>query len=290
MTKQQWKERLDKGIVYMDGATGSNLQKKGMKRGTCAEKWILEHEDMVYELQKQYLEVGSHILLAPTFMANRFYLGKYGLENQIEEINTRLVQISKRAAGQNGLVAGNMTTTGRRSAPIGTVAFQEFVDLYQEQAQHLVKAGVDLFCIETMLDLEEAKSCILAIKEVCDLPIFVSMIYTEDGRTICGTDMEIVIKTFEQLRVDAVGMNCIKGKTMLPLLREMKQYTKMPILVKPNAGLPEYIDGKNVYPVTPEQFAYEGQQLVEEGASIIGGCCGTTPEYIKLLVERTIRK
>lgn len=291
MTKQQWNELLEQGIVYMDGATGTNLQKQGMETGVCPEKWILEHEDVVYEMQKQYFEAGSHIVLAPTFTANRIKLEEYGLADQIEEINYRLVQISKKAANGKGLVAGDMTMTGEQLYPMGTLDFEELVEIYKEQASYLVKAGVDLFCVETMMSLNEARACLIAIKEVCDLPVIVSMTYNEDGRTLYGTDPVTAVIVLENLGADAVGINCSTGpEEMLPLIQKMKQYTGVPLLAKPNAGLPELIDGQTVYAMTPEQFAHYGEQLVEAGASILGGCCGTTKEHIKQLVERTKEK
>ena len=288
MTKQEWESLIQQGIVYMDGATGTNLQQRGMATGECPETWILEHEDIVYELQKQYFEAGSHIVLAPTFTANRVKLEEYGLADRIEEINTRLVQISKRAAKGKGFVAGDMTMTGEQLYPMGTMQFEELVDIYKEQARYLVKAGVDLFCIETMMSLNEARACLIAIKETCDLPVIVSMTYNEDGRTLYGTDPITAVIVLENLGADAVGINCSTGpEEMLPLIQKMKQYAGIPILAKPNAGLPELIDGNTHYAMTPEEFAQYGQQLVEAGASILGGCCGTTNEHIECLVEKT---
>ena len=289
MTKEQFKQLLEQGIVYMDGATGSNLQAKGMEMGVCPETWILEHEEVLYQLQKEYFKAGSHIVLAPTFTANRVKLREYGLEEQIKEINHRLVAISKRSAGKNGYVAGDMTMTGEQLYPMGTMQFEELVDIYKEQANYLVEAGVDLFCVETMMSLSEARACLIAIKETCDLPVIVSMTYNEDGRTLYGTDPVTAVIVLENLGADAIGINCSTGpKEMIPLIESMKQYASIPILAKPNAGLPELVDGKTIYDMTPEAFAQYGEELVKAGASILGGCCGTTPEHIKALVDKTV--
>lgn len=288
MTKEQFRQLQAQGVVYMDGATGTNLQAKGMEMGVCPETWILEHKDVMYELQKSYVDAGSQIILAPTFTANRVKLEEYGLEHKIKEINNELVQLSKRAAGQKAYVAGDMTMTGQQLYPMGTMQFEDLVMIYKEQAAYLVEAGVDLFFIETMMSLAEARACVIAIKETCDLPIMVSMTYNEDGRTLYGTDPVTALVVLENLGVDAIGMNCSTGpEEMLPLIQAMKQYASIPIIAKPNAGLPELIDEKTVYQMTPQQFAQYGERLIEVGACIVGGCCGTTPEHIKALVDKT---
>ena len=227
MTKEQLKQLLEQGIVYIDGATGTNLQKAGMETGECPEKWILDHEDVMVDLQKSYFDAGSHIVLAPTFTANRVKLEEYGLADRIEEINKRLVAISKKAANGRGYVAGDMTMTGEQLYPIGTLRFEELVDIYKEQARYLVEAGVDLFFIETMMSLSEARACVLAIKETTDLPIFVSMTYNEDGRTLYGTDPVTATIVLENLGVDAVGINCSTGpKEMIPEICGDSNYCK----------------------------------------------------------------
>lgn len=288
MTKEQLKQLIEQGIVYIDGATGTNLQKAGMETGECPEKWILDNEDVMIDLQKSYFDAGSHIVLAPTFTANRVKLEEYGLADRIEEINKRLVAISKKAANGRGYVAGDMTMTGKQLYPIGTLRFEELVDIYKEQAKYLAEAGVDLFFIETMMSLSEARACVLAIKETTDLPIFVSMTYNEDGRTLYGTDPVTATIVLENLGVDAIGINCSTGpKEMIPLIEDIKKYAGIPIIAKPNAGLPELVDGETIYAMTSEEFAQYGKELIKAGASMLGGCCGTTPEHIKALVEAT---
>lgn len=288
MTREEFRSLLEQGIVYLDGATGSNLQQRGLEVGVCPEAWILENEDVLYELQKEYFDAGSNIVLSPTFTGNRIKLEEYGLGDRIEEINHRLVAISKRAANGRGYVAGDMTMTGEQLYPMGTMEFEELVDIYKEQATHLVNAGVDLFFVETMMSLSEARACLIAIKEVCDLPVIISMTYQEDGRTLYGTDPVTATIVLENLGVDAIGINCSTGpKEMISLIKEMKQYAGIPIVAKANAGLPQLIDGNTTYPMKADEFAQYGKELVEAGVSVLGGCCGTTPEHIKRLVEET---
>ena len=190
MTREEFQRLCRERIVFLDGATGTNLQKAGMPTGVCPEAWILEHPDTMMQLQKAYFEAGSDIVLAPTFTANRIKLDEYGLVDKIEEMNHQLVAISKAAAGDRGLVAGDMTMTGRQLAPMGDMGFEELIDIYKEQAKILYEAGVDLFVVETMMSLAETRAAVLAIKETCDLPIMVSMTFDEKGKTLYGNTPE----------------------------------------------------------------------------------------------------
>lgn len=288
MTKSELKELLKKGPVYLDGATGTNLQMAGMPTGVCPEDWILKHEDVMEDLQRRYFEAGSHIVLAPTFTGNRIKLAEYGLEDQIEKINTALVGISRRAAGENGYVAGDLTMTGEQLYPMGTLTLEELIDIYKEQVSYLLKAGVDLFIVETMMSLAEARAALLAIKESCDLPVMVSMTYNEDGRTLYGTDPSTATVVLQSLGADVIGINCSTGPAeMISLIKEMRRYAQVPIMAKPNAGLPVLKDGITVYEMTAEEFAEFGAEMVSAGASIVGGCCGTTPAHIRALFEKT---
>lgn len=286
MTREEFKQLTGRGPVILDGATGTNLQKAGMPVGVCPEKWILEHPDVLVELQERYVEAGTNILFAPTFTANRIKLEEYGLADELVSMNRELVALSKRAAAGKALVAADLTMTGRQLYPIGEMMFEELVTIYREQAQVVYEAGVDLFVVETMMSLQECRAAVLAIREVCELPIMVSLTYNEDGRTLYGTDPVTAIVTLQSLGADAVGLNCSTGpEAMLPLVAQMADYATVPILAKPNAGLPELVDGVTVYRTTPEEFAAVGAELVKTGAAIIGGCCGTTPEHIKALTR-----
>ncbi len=287
MTREEFKELVKNGPVILDGATGSNLQNAGMPVGVCPEQWILEHPQTMIDLQRAYVEAGTQILLAPTFTANRIKLEEYGLADKLVEMNHQLVAISKEAAGGKALVAGDITMTGQQLYPMGELQFEELVDIYKEQVKVVADAGVDLFIIETMMSLQETRAAVLAIRETCDLPIMASMTYNEDGRSLYGTDPVTAVVTLQSLGADAVGMNCSTGpEEMLEPIRQTVEYAYVPVLAKPNAGLPELEDGVTVYKTTPEEFAEVGAKLVEEGVSIIGGCCGTTPAHIKALADK----
>lgn len=287
MTREAFRELVKKGPVLLDGATGTNLQKAGMPVGVCPEQWILENSEVLIDLQKRYVEAGTDILFAPTFTASRIKLKEYGLEDHLEEMNRKLVALSKEAAkGTNALVAGDLTMTGEQLYPLGDLMFEDLVDVYKEQAKIIAEAGADLFVVETMMSLQECRAAVLAIREVCDLPIMVSLTYNEDGRTLYGTDPVTAVVVMQSLGADAVGMNCSTGpEAMLEPIAKMAEYATIPLLAKPNAGMPELIDGQTVFNVEPEEFAEVGKKLVEEGAAIIGGCCGTTPEHIRALKE-----
>lgn len=286
MTKQEFRKRIENGPLILDGATGTMLQKAGMPIGVCPEEWILENKEVMVKLQQDYVAAGSDIVYAPTFTANRIKLEEYGLEDHIVRMNEELVALSKEAVGDKALVAGDITMTGLQLYPIGDFMFDELVEVYKEQASILAKAGVDLFVVETMMSLQECRAAVLAIQEVCDLPIMVSLTYNEDGRTLYGTDPATATVVLQSLGIDAIGINCSTGpEEMITPVVKMTEYATIPVFAKPNAGLPELEDGVTVYKTTPEEFAAVGKKLVEAGAAILGGCCGTTPEHIRALKE-----
>lgn len=286
MTRQEFAELTKNGPVILDGATGTNLQNAGMPVGVCPEQWILENPDVMVKLQEDYVAAGTNILYAPTFTANRIKLEEYGLQDRLEEMNRELIAISKRAAKGRALVAADMTMTGQQLYPIGDLMFEELVDVYKEQARVMAEAGADLFVVETMMSLQECRAAVLAIKEVCDLPVMVSLTYNPDGRTLYGTEPATATVVLQGLGADAIGINCSTGpEDMIEPVRQMAQFATIPILAKPNAGLPELENGKTVYRTDAAEFASWGKKLVEAGAAIIGGCCGTTPEHIRALSE-----
>ncbi len=286
MTREELYQLMEGGPVILDGATGSNLQKEGLLPGVCPEQWILEHEDKLIDLQKRFVDAGSKIIYAPTFTANRIKLEEYGLESKIKEINQSLVKLSKQAAGEKAFVAGNLTMTGQSLAPMGPMLFENLINIYKEQAKYLEEAGCDLFVVETMMSLGEARAALLAIKEVSQLPVMVSMTFQEDGRTLYGTDPLTALVVLQSLGADVVGMNCSTGpKEMLPLIEAIKDYADVPLMVKANAGLPELVDGKTVFPMNAHEFAAYGPKFIEAGAAFVGGCCGSTPEHIQRLAE-----
>ena len=288
MNKKEFQEFTKNKLIYLDGATGSNLQAHGMPTGVCPEKWILENEDVLINLQREFVKAGSNIVYAPTFTANRIKLKEYGLENDIARINEELLALSKKAVENKAFVAADMTMTGRQLEPVGDMPFEELVDVYKEQATILSKAGADLFVVETMMSIKEARAALIAIKEVCDLPVMVTLSFREEGRTFYGTSPEAAVVTLQSLGADAIGANCSTGPdSMVDIISRMKKYASVPIIAKPNAGLPRLEEGKTVYTMEKEDFADWSLKLVKAGASIIGGCCGTRPDHIEEVVKRT---
>ena len=287
MTKAEFVRLINEnGPIILDGATGTNLMEAGMPIGVCPEQWVMEHPEVLLKMQREYVEAGSHIVYAPTFTGNRIKLEEYGLQDRLVEINTTLVKLSKQAVDGKALVAGDMTMTGQQLFPMGELMFEELVDVYKEQAGVLAEAGVDLFVVETMMSLQECRAAVLAIREVCDLPILVTLTYNEDGRTLFGTPPETAVVVLQSLGVDAIGVNCSTGPMeMVPLVETMAEYSTVPLIAKPNAGLPELEGKKTVYRMTPEEFAEAGVALVKAGAAIVGGCCGTTKEHIRALAD-----
>lgn len=288
-----FREYLKQGFVILDGATGSNLQEHGMQAGDCPETWILEHPDVFVELQKGYIEAGSDVLYAPTFTCNRIKLAEYGLESRQKELTGRLVGLSRRAVAESGTerkiyIAGDMTMTGEQLYPIGTLPFEELIDVYKEQALFLQEAGVDLFAVETMMSLQECRGALLAIRETCGegMPVLVTLTFQEDMRTLYGTGPETAVIVLEAMGADAVGLNCSTGPDkMTEIVERMSKVSGIPLVVKPNAGLPQLVDGKTVYGMGPGEFAEAMMPLVDLGATVLGGCCGTTPEHIRCLKE-----
>ncbi len=292
MNKQQFQEYLRKSIRYLDGATGSNLMKEGMPAGVCPEQWILEHREVCLKLQKEYVAAGTDILYCPTFSGNRVKLSEYHLEDHMEEMITALVGISREAAGsadRKVLIAGDLTMTGRQLVPLGNMELDELITIYKEQIQYLERAGVDLLVVETMMSLQEARAALIAAKEVSTLPVMVTMTFEKDGRTLFGTDAATAAIVLEKLGAAAVGANCSTGPAQMQhMIRAMSQVVNIPIIAKPNAGLPmSDAQGNTYYSMDAKQFSEEMKLLVKAGACVLGGCCGTTPEHIRLLKETT---
>ncbi|MCI5958942.1 MAG: homocysteine S-methyltransferase family protein [Lachnospiraceae bacterium] len=289
MTKQEFQQLCRQRIVYLDGATGSNLMKAGMPVGVCPEQWILEHEQALIDLQSAYIDAGTDILYAPTFTANRIKLKEYDLEDQIEEINTRLIKLSKMIARDKALVAADLTMTGKQLKPMGPLDFEELIDIYKEQIQYAEKAGADLIVIETMMSLQETRAAAIAAMEVSKLPVMATLTFESDGRTLFGSDAKSAAITLSHLHVDAIGANCSTGPDqMCKIIEAMAEVTDIPLIAKPNAGLPSLDEnGMTVYDMDSDTFSEQMIQIVESGATILGGCCGTSPEYIKKLVDKT---
>lgn len=285
MNKEAFLKFCENRMVFLDGATGTNLMKAGMPAGVCPEKWILEHKDVMLKLQKAYVDAGSDIIYAPTFTGNRIKLADYGLNDQIKEINTELVKLAKEAAGDKALVAGDITMTGRQLKPIGDLDFEELVDVYKQQIKILEEAGCDILVVETMMSLQECRAALIAASEVTDMAVMVTLTFEADGRTLYGSDAAASAITLEAMGASAIGANCSTGPDkMEEVIRNMAQVTRIPIIAKPNAGLPSVdANGNTEYDMDADTFTEEIERLIGAGASILGGCCGSTPAYIEKL-------
>lgn len=274
---------------FLDGATGTELQKRGYQGDVSAEQWVLEHPEAILEIQRAYVAAGSQVVYAPTFGANRQKLEEHGIFNRVEEYNTGLVALSKQAADGRAWVAGDISPTGRFLTPLGDASFEELVDIYTEQAAALEKAGVDLFAVETMMTLSDARAAVLAIRSVSEKPIFVTFTCDESGRTLSGTDVTAALVVLQGMGISAFGLNCSTGPDkMLVQLRRLRDYARVPLIAKPNAGMPAVVNGTTVYDCTPEEFVAYADEMARAGVGIFGGCCGTTDEYIAALV-RTLK-
>lgn len=287
MNRQEFQTLIKDTPLFLDGATGSNLQRQGMPAGVCPEQWILEHRDIMIQLQRDFVAAGSHIVYAPTFTANRIKLREYGLEGQIRQMNHDLVAVSKEAVDGKAYIAGDLTMTGEQLSPMGKLDFEELIDVYKEQIRYLVEAGADLLVIETMMSLQETRAAVIAAKEVCDLAVMATLTFEADGRTLFGTDAATAAIVLESLGVAAVGTNCSTGPDkMVDTVRHMAEVTGIPIIAKPNAGLPSLDEnGNTVYDMGAAEFGGHMRDLISAGASVIGGCCGTTPEHIRAAKE-----
>lgn len=269
-------------ILILNGATGTELMKMGYT-GMNEAQWILDNTDKFQSLERAYIEAGSDILYTPTFGMNRAKLKMEGTEDQTEYFNTQMTQIVKK---NSAIIWGNLGPTGLFAEPMGEATEEELYEIYKEQAVILEKAGVDALVIETMMTLEDTLAAVRACKDHTKLPIYVSCTCNENGRLITGTDIIDVLKQVEPYGIEAFGLNCSTGpKAMLEQIKRIHKETTLPLLVKPNAGLPVQRGGKTYYDCSPEEFASYAKDFIEKGVRFIGGCCGTTPEHIRALKE-----
>ena len=272
MTKKEFQNLAKQRPIILDGATGSNLMKAGMPRGVCTEQWICENPKPLQELQRAYEKAGSQVVYAPTFSANRISLKNYGLENQVAELRT--------AVGSQVLVAGDLTTAGKQEIP-----YEELLEAYREQIVVQTQEGVDLLVAETMLGVTECMAVLDAAASVCSLPVMCTLTVESDGSLFFGGNIYEAVETLEEMGADAVGINCSTGPDqLLSVVENMRKRVSIPLIVKPNAGMPIINEqGQPVYSMGAQEFADCMKRLVQAGADIIGGCCGTTPEYIEKL-------
>lgn len=287
MKKEEFYKLLEQKPLILDGATGSNLQKVGMPRGCCTEQWILEHPDTLVSLQRQYVHAGSQVIYAPTFQAQPIALQKVGLEKDTEKINEQLVRLS-RSVSDSVLVAGNLTTLATFTDSFDESNFDLLVENYRRQIKGLLAGGADLLAAETLMYPLEAEAILTAAELEGAETVMYTFTMQSDGSLFSGRDAAPILQELEQAGAAAVGFNCVAADRMLPgLVSRLKRYVKGALICKPNAGNP-VIGRDNIahYPMSPEEFATIQKDCYEMGATILGGCCGTAPNFIHALHNR----
>ena len=281
---------MKKRPLLLDGATGTELQNRGMPAGVSPELWCIENPNVIGSIHSDYARAGSDVVYACTFGANRLKLGQYG-ERDVRSVNRRLAIIARESVRGKALVAGDIGPTGHFIQPFGEVGFEEAVAIFKEQVRGLLEGGVDCFVIETMMDIQEARAALIAVKESCDLFTMVTMTFERDGRTLNGTDPLTAVVTLQALGADAAGCNCSTGPDdMVRFITAMKPCATIPLIAKPNAGLPKSSGGRTVYDMDAAEFALRSGALVAAGAGILGGCCGTTPGHLSALKRAVTRR
>ncbi len=272
--------------MLLDGATGTAMIRAGMPSGVCPERWILSHPDAILHTQSAYRACGSDAVLTPTFGANRAVLRRYGLEAETEEMNRALAALSREAVGENGLIGGDLSPSGKFLAPVGTATFDELIDDYRDQVRALAPL-VDFFVVETFMDLAAARAAVLAVKEASDKPIFVTLTVTPSGKTMSGDDPAAALLTLSALGISAFGLNCSTGPSemlsFLAPLVPLSRALRIPLIAKPNAGPPD-ANGTRA-PLSPEQFGKIGAAMLQAGIAVLGGCCGTDETHVRALRE-----
>lgn len=283
MTRTRFHALIEQRLIQLDGATGTELVKRGMPAGVCPEAWVLEHPEALAAVQQAYAASGSDLVYAPTFGGNPLKLAEFHLEQRTGEINRQLAEISRRAV-PGKLVFGDIAPTGQLVEPFGPLPFEKTVELYKEQVRGLIDGGVDGFAIETMMDLQEARAALIAVRELSDLPAIVTLTFEPGGRTLTGVHPVSALVTLQALGADAFGCNCSTGPAeMAEVIRELKPYAAIPLVAKPNAGMPHLVDGTTVFDLAPDAFAKASVALIDAGANLLGGCCGTSPAHLAAL-------
>ncbi|AEA33917.1 homocysteine S-methyltransferase family protein [Hippea maritima] len=284
---RNFREELGRKILILDGAMGTQLQEKGiLKTGSCPDYLNVTHPKEIGEIHKTYLDAGADIIVTNTFGANPIKLEEFNLQDKVYQINYEAVRIAKEVVKDKGFVSLSIGPTGKFIEPVGEENFDYIKDIFKKQVRPAVDADVDLFSLETFMDIKELKAAIIAIREITDKPIIAMMTFAEDGRTILGTSPEVFAKTIEPMEVDVIGANCSVGPDLLnEFVKKMAQVTDKPLIIQPNAGIPRLVNGKTIFPVGAEEFASYANDF-KEYAAIVAGCCGTGPEHIKLLAEK----
>ena len=283
------REYIQDNILIFDGAMGTMLQQKGLKRGENTDLFGFKNPDKLMEIHRLYLDAGANVITTNTFGANELNLDKFGYT--VEEVVDNAVNIAKKAIEKSDkskprFIALDMGPIGEMLEPIDTLSFDKAYEIFKRQAIQGEKSGVDLIIIETTIDLCEAKAAVLAAKENTNLPIFCTMTFDENGKSFTGCMAENMVMEIEKLGVDAIGVNCSLGpKKLIPIVEKIGKIATVPVIVQANAGFPEIVNDKAVYNIDSEEFFIGVKKFVQLGASIIGGCCGTNPEFIKKISD-----
>ncbi len=289
MNWKEFIEKAQKSLVFSDGSMGVFLQKYGLGGGDCPELWNITRGDVVSSVHKSYIEAGSDLIITNTLGGNRIKLSEYKLENRIKEINETAVRLAKKEAGNKALVAGDVGPTGKFVKPLGPLTFDEMKDIYKEQIEALANAGADCIFFETHIDILELKAGIIACREICGLPVIASVTFEKDGRTVTGSTPEAAFTLLEALGVDMAGTNCGTGPAdMVNIIRSIEGLVSIPVIAQANAGLPRLKGNTTVFNGTPETYMEDALKMIEHGVNAVGGCCGTTPEYIRLLHDKSM--
>jgi homocysteine S-methyltransferase len=284
---QPFRELLETDrILVVDGAMGTMLYAKGVYINRCYDELNLSAPDLVREIHSEYIRAGADIIETNTFGATAHKLQQYGLEHNLHEINANAARIAREAAGERAYVAGAIGPLGLRIEPYGPTSFHEAKDMFKAQATALLEGGVDLFCLETFSDVSEIRQAIIAVRELCDLPIIAQMTIMTDGNTLFGTTPELFTERLDLWGADVIGLNCGVGPAIiLAALEKMRAVTKKKLSAQPNAGLPRDVQGRQFYMCSPEYMSKFAKRFIQAGAKFIGGCCGTTPAHIKLICD-----
>ena len=281
---KEFLKKLSEGPVLFDGAMGTEIYKRGVFINKCFDELNLSNPNLVKQIHQDYKKAGADVIETNTFGANKYKLEGYQLHEKVYEINFQGAKIAREVAGDDIFVAGSIGPLGVQIEPLGPISKEEAIEAFQEQAKALVEGGVDLFILETFVYPDEIQQAIKAIREITGLPIISQMTIEESGRSLTGASPEILIKELESFGADVIGVNCTVGPNkMLNWLEQARKYTKIPISVMPNAGKPKNVDGRNIYLTSPEYIGEYSKHYLQQGANIIGGCCGTGPEHIKAM-------
>ncbi len=286
-----FKDYLKDHLVLLDGAMGSLIYQKGVFIDKCYDELNLSRPDLIRSIHEEYIRAGARVIETNTYGANRFKLKSHNLLENMDQVIGAGVRLAREAAGDEVYVAGSMGPSGLELEPWGDTSLQEVFDSYCEQAEMMLEAGVDLFILETFQDIREIEQAIAALRSAAELPVIAMMTIREDGRTRYGVDLTDVTRRLSASGADAIGLNCTVGpKPMLDFVEQVLQHAGKPVSVMPNAGRPQYTDGRMIYLSTPEYFSVYTKRFIEKGVRILGGCCGTTPEHISKMANALAMK